>query len=594
MRTSWPSLFRRPGGPGWVLFLCCVACGLPGCEQAEIEAAPVLRLEQVRPRRGQRVGVFLNEALVFHFSAPIDPVSVTWESLAVRTLKSGISAQGRFEVQGHQIRFLPDLGRKRDLTDGGLVPGQRYEILLRGFPSPDGLRAVDGRMLARSHRIVIETVALSEPRGQLFDDHSPLLGEPLLGSLRRVERGGSLILRCAEPLDPSTLADGEFILHSGTPGQEPIPLDLALLENSHKAGARLELKPRRRLAAGRFVLASNLDVSLRDFGGNRVWYASSPGAMSFEVFERGEARPEYHQSFTKTDLSLPFAVPGVDGTATWAGDGRVTLRLPRAAGSGADGALDLVGAEGRRDVQATRLDLGPDAVCELLSVPSLVVLRAQGRMTIAGNLRRRSGEAPAIRFRRGEDLSAWLERARQKNHAWTVLIAGGDLVIDGHIDVEGPLLLVAGGRLRVAGEVRSQEHQLYRLGEGGGPGLRGASPAALVLDDPFENPLQEPMTVALVSGPMPPEGGVERWIGAEVELLMRGGHARVRYMPEDFPLDAPVEEWGVVDDPSELLSADALRLFIELTMEPARDGVGGRWSPPLVDEVRLFWEARER
>jgi hypothetical protein len=414
-----------------------------------------------------------------------------------------------------------------------------------------------------------------------------------LPETRRFERGGALVLRCAEPLDPATLVDGEFLLRTGGSLNDVIPLDLQLLENSHEHGARLELKPRRRLAAGRYYLPLNLDVSLRDFGGNVVWYAAAPGAEELEVYDRSEVRPEFVQSFTSTDLSLPFAIPGTDGTATWAGDGRVMFRWPAGAGTGADGMTALSGAEGRRDVHATRMTLGAGTRCSLLSAPGLVVLRAQGLMHLSGELERRCGPGEGLTHEPGETLSDWLTRTQASDPTWTVLIAGGDLVIDGDLEVEGPLLLIAGGRLRVSGEIKAQARELWFLGEGGGPSLRQADRVELRLDSPYLNRLAVPLRLALVSGPMPPEGGVSRWTGAEVELLSGRGSARVSYMPEDFRPQAPLEEWGIVDDPSELLSTDALRLFIELEMGPPVTP-GERWEPPFVDEVRLFWEARAR
>ncbi len=560
------------------------------------------------------MGVFLNEALVFHFSAAVDPSSVTAESLAIREEGSEQAVRGVFEVEADHIRFLPALGRERDLSDGGFVPGQRYEVVLRGFPAPDGLRAADGRVLARSYSFGFETVVLTEPKGQMFDDRSPLMAEPLVAEDRRARsdelivqlgRGESIVMHCAEALDPSTLLDGQFVLRASEKLELSIALDQRLLENSSEAGARLELKPRRRLAPGRYFLTESLldpttrGPGVRDFGGNE---AQLQGPVTVEVSDPSEGpgsadgRVEHIESFTSTDLSLPFVVPGVDGTATWLGDGRVTFRLPEAAGSGAEGPVELKGAMGAHDLHATSLRLARDDECGLLTAPGLVVLRAQKRMTIDGSLRRRSGEGEPITYQRGEPLSEWLARAHEANASWTVLIAGGDLVIDGLIDVDGPLLLAAGGRIRVSGEVRAQSHQIWVVGEGGGPSLRTASRAVLELDPPYENPLAEPMKLALVSGPMPPTGGVVRWIGKEVEALDRRGLARVRYMPEDFPMQAPLSEWGIVDDPSELLSTGALRLFIELEMGVAdpsdvRDRV---WDPPLVDEVRLFWEARPR
>ncbi len=566
---------------------------LVGCRDGAAPRPEPFRLEQVRPRRDQRQGVFLNEALVLHFSEAVDAKSVTRESILVRAVESGELAQGGFEVEGDHVRFSPALGRRRDLSDGGLLPGTRYEVELLGFPAPDGLRSQTGRVLERSVRFTFETVELAEPRGQLYEDHSPLVGAPLLPESRRFERGGALILRCAEPLDPSTLVDGEFLLRSGGSLSDIIPLDPQLLENSHDRGARLELKPRRRLAAGRYYLPLNLDVSLRDFGGNVVWYAAAPGAEEIEVYDRSEVRPEFVQSFTSTDLSLPFAIPGIDGTATWAGDGRVTFRWPAAAGSGAEGEVALGGTEGRRDLHATRLSLAEGERCALLSAPGAVVLRAQGLMRISGELIRSCGPSAGLTHRPGEALSEWLTRTLEEESTCTVLIAGGDLVIDGALDVEGPLLLVAGGRLRVSGEIKAQARELWFLGEGGGPSLRSADRIELELDEPYLNPLAAPLTLALVSGPMPPEGGVSRWTGAEVELLSGRGAARVSYMPEDFRPQAPLDEWGIVQDPSELLSTDALRLFIELEMGPPLLA-GERWEPPFVDEVRLFWEAQAR
>ena len=78
-------------------------------------------------------------------------------------------------------------------------------------------------------------------------------------------------------------------------------------------------------------------------------------------------------------------------------------------------------------------------------------------------------------------LSEWLADVAVADPAWTVVIAGGDLVVRGSIEVGTPLLLVAGGRIRVYGRVRAAEDQLRLLGRGGGSDLNPtASPADLL------------------------------------------------------------------------------------------------------------------
>ena len=576
-----------------------------GCSPPEPPAPASLRLEQVRPGPDRREGVFLNEAIVLHFSEEVDTNSITAGSFEVRAMDGreprGL-ARGRYEVAGRRVRFLPDLGRARDLGDGGLRPGTRYEVCIQGFPALDAVRSIDGKPLGKSQRIEFVTAAMTEPRGQMFDDRTPAVGallrlsaehfgtagttDPTLG-----ERG-SLFLNCAEPLDPSTLVDGAFVLLSQTRAGISVPCDPYLLENDAESGARLELRPRRVLAPGVYRLRAPGGLSLRDFGGNPVVPANFQQQVLVQSGD--EYRPEFSASFRDTRLRSNLLVPEVDGAAYW-GEGRVTVRWPRVAGDGGDGPLRLAEAEGRRDVHATQIEVDEAARVELLSVPGLVVLRAQGKLTVTGELVRRSGMAQRLpfrgAFRRGEAASEWLERARTDDRNWTVLIAGGDLVIEGTIDVEGPLILIAGGRLRITGEVSAQQNQLWRAGEGGGGQGLIVHRAELTLDEPLRNPLVEPLTFGLLTGPMPPEGGVRRWRSPVVGGEHRGGEFTVSYLPMDLPLGEPFDDWGAVAHPSDLESGTALRLLIVLRVDPPdpQDSVR-KWEPPFVDEVRLYWE----
>ena len=77
-------------------------------------------------------------------------------------------------------------------------------------------------------------------------------------------------------------------------------------------------------------------------------------------------------------------------------------------------------------------------------------------------------------------------------------------VVDGSIDLDGPLLLVAGGRIRVSGSVRSR--MTWRLGSGGGsrfePSLRPARDLEAV---PLrENLLADTFRFGVLSAPIRP------------------------------------------------------------------------------------------
>jgi hypothetical protein len=437
----------------------------------------------------------------------------------------------------------------------------------------------------------------------MFDDRTPARGERLVLVTPRLRSADSLLFDCAEPLDPLSLVDGEFSLRplgEGRGGE--VPLDPWLRANSHEEGARLELRPRRRLAPGRYLLEAAGVALVRDLGGNPVWVPGFPGEQVVEVEESGEVRSRDGESFLDDARLSTIPVPGVDGAATWDDGGRVTVRYPAAAGTGAEGRVVLRGAEGRRDLHAARLDVPPGAEVELGSAPGLVVLRSQGRLSIEGRVTRASGPGNAMNPERGATLTEFLARARELAELggepnWTVLVAGGDLLVPGELLVDGPLLLVAGGRIVVTGRVRAQEGQLWLLGRGGGNGLQAArGEAELVIDPPFLNPLVEPLTFGALSAPMPATGGVLRWIGAEVVGDPRDGALEVLFVPADADLGAPRERWGAVRSPRDLLSAPALRLLVLLTVEPP-DPQSRRpppWNPPLVDEVRLEWEPGRR
>lgn len=446
-------------------------------------------------------------------------------------------------------------------------------------------------------------------------------------------------------------------------GKRPpgIPLRARLVDNRNRRSARwgegttlIELQPLQRLeAGGEYWLQVVEDLRLRDFGGHRVLIAARAPLrrrMTIRVALQAIGAPgsyfEHTETFINADLrspeppSLPEppaalsestveAPLGVDGTLAWGSTGRAELRWPAAAGSGSAGFVELGEHEERTDLHGTRLHLAPGVRCELSTAAGPVVLRAQGKLLIEGTLVRRVGEGvelpaglPADVFvplglsplaagdpvtgpavgEPMEELSAWLERTRASGTHCLILIAGGDLVITGGIEADCPVLLVAGGRLRVAGrDLRAP--QLITLGEGGGTSLnyerevgkkRYADEARLQLDSPTTNPLAVPLVFGVRSSSIPPIGGAERWHASPGIGSYPGSFGpaeafqprfRVQFLGEcEDPRRGP--EQVLVDDPVLLVDCPTLRLALTITVGP-----GEVWDPPWVDSVQVRWDS---
>lgn len=196
-------------------------------------------------------------------------------------------------------------------------------------------------------------------------------------------------------------------------------------------------------------------------------------------------------------------------------------------------------------------------------------------------------------------LTAWLENAREMQPNWTVLIAGGDLEIDGEVWTDTPLLLVAGGMIRVRGEVHAGRSdgtgagEVYLLGEGGGQSiLRRTAP--LVIDPPQYNPLVRPMSFAVLSKQIPQEDGPIHWSSAvEVHSENRPGlegQVTVRYVRDVPALEFDPERAELFVDPSLFTKSGPIHFYVrfDIPAAPSSDTRGRvRWNPPLLDEIIL-------
>lgn len=614
-----------------------VAIAAAGCERRS-ERRPSLTLTQVRPEN--HAGVFLNERIQLHFSEPLDPTSVHRRSVRI-TSTDGVPARGELYVAEERLTFVPEPVLAFDLSDGGYLPGTTYRVDLAGFPEVDGLRGRSGATLERNLRWEFRTVTVTEPRiGFVFEDSSLARGLRVKLRANAIQRGDPILLEGEEPLDPSTLFAEDFVLRRliveeqkgkvRPPMSAPIPLRVRLRENhdyndplsrgdpASRGTALIELTPvDRLLEAGSYWLkVDDEQLRLRDLGGNRLRW-SEP--MTFTVVTRASGPEEatwFLESFFNPSRRSQQSPEGFDGTALWS-EGRVEVRWPQAAGDGSDGELVLAQREPRADVQAIRIEMLANTTCELDPAPGLVVLRAQGKLSIAGQLLRRGRDArdgvateppDAIQLFVGNEcqgdrlvstLSECLELARERNLDATILIAGGDLVIDGRIDSDRPVFLVAGGRIRAArADVVGCADVLHCLGDGGSlllnrlaPSSRTAKamPSQLELDAPQHNRLVAPLRWAVVSAPIPAEGRALRWhVAPEVQGDPGIGLVRVRYIGERVDASGRFMREVVVDDPAALTDCPTLRLQVEFDI-PAGEGEQA-WDPPWVDYVLVEFD----
>ena len=497
--------------------------------------------------------VFLNEDLEFVFSHEIDPATVTQQTFRVRD-EEGAVASGTWRVVGRRLLFHPAPVLLADLTGGGYRPATRYTVEFVGFPSLSSIRSVEGWPLDRSRRYEFETVRVDPAnRRVVFDDASPGSAAPVNVStaLGRLSQGGGwqleaddpIVLTCAEPLDPSSLRAEDFWLFGpGDPGaSERIAVSARFVANYDEgeaphgeSAAVLELLATRHLSPGSYELVISRGVELHDFGGNPVW----PMGLH-NLVERLEVVP-YGDStgFGATeDLTIDFVgedrhlftllrVPEADGTLTWEA-GRATVRYPAAAGDGHHGRQALLsswpgqGWEGDTlDLHATRIELPADQEVEI-EASGPVILRSQGSIALEGRLRRRTPPpgCPEVTENLANDkrtLSAWLEEVVGERRHWTILIAGGDLLLgpEAVVDVDTPLLMVVGGQIRLDSRARllapekeveglSRPKQvLYTLGDRI-PIEEKRTEHSLVLDPPTSNPLREEVRFSVLTAPLP-------------------------------------------------------------------------------------------
>lgn len=497
----------------------------------------------------------------------------------------------------------PERGARLAIEDPTVGAGEPWHLICD--------KAIDPRSVS-SQRFVLVPSLIESQRSESLTEES-----------RRNEPWSS------EPDEEEPRSSGEV------PAARPefVELRARLVENRPEF-ARIELMPRDdsglpqllELGAYSLIEVPALGVPLRDLGGAPIVSAFRNLAFAVPLMVENAAPlvlgRRLIETFATDDLASPRSVDGATGQARWEGDGRVRLLLPRAVGTGRDGLVELVDPAQRTRFEATDLSIPAGATVEF-GTTGPVLLAAQGRITISGRLVRRvqSGDArqkpdeahavwlrrlrfddgdldvPWLDFEERETLTKFLERAEREQLPVTCLVCGGDLVVDGDIDVDGPLILVAGGRVRIPGRVRASEARITK------PFGRSAVAAwiydlPLEIDEPVQNPLVREQRWSIVSGPLTPGSDFKHWSAARAAGRPEPGR-------EDGPPQSRFEVAFIgvgTDDQGRLVDLEpvsdlrlledmsVVRLRIDLVVAPARPGYPQPWDPPWVDEIELVWE----
>jgi len=600
------------------------ACGVTSPEPA---------LELLSFRQLDFPAVALNEELLLHFSSELDRTSITSEALQVID-ERGQAVQGERVVRGHTLIFRPQLPRNHDLLDGSFRPASAYRVVLGGFPRPDGIRSRSGALLSATLLLPFRT---AEAGGEdpLFlpptSEPHPLLPLGERGPQEVLFPEGRILLECGEALDPTTVSDGTFALYrypsDSTDGEpEEIPLHLELAENRReRALLVLEplLGPERvpgRLPPDGYYLGM-VGRELKTLGKRSV-EPSWPTLLPVRVPSN-----RIRVDFAATRSGRIDPLPGCAATAQRVDGRRLGVRFPAAAGSGEAGALRLSGPHGVADTAATQLTVPEGQELVLSGQQGPVVLRSQTSLEIRGRLVRRtagrfSPDNPHSLLLRASlaggprdplmaggsgspQFGEWLEsllRSAAPAHdvdqpsrpprpteqpgsaePWTILIAGGDLIVPrgAQIDVDGALVLVAGGWIRVEGTVRAGA-EVWKTAEGGGnisgPSLHNLP---LVLEPPLLNPLRLPLRVGARSPPLDLPASAHLWRAVLDSSLPHGALLGELDSPARLAVDlllGPDEERMGGD----LVVPGGTRLRAGAWFE-VQPGRGEAWQPPWLE-----------
>jgi hypothetical protein len=167
-----------------------------------------------------------NQPLRFEFNQPVNPATVGFGSIAIRTA-IGEEPVGQFLVQGRVVEFAPQIQSIGNSTFFGFKPQATYTLVLRaGGDGGVGLRSVSGDVLGRE---VVCTLRVT--RGIIDLDQQPPRAELITPSgLQSISRDASFVLEFSEIIDAAAFQGG--------PGTE-LPIDFRARRTRADGGTRV-------------------------------------------------------------------------------------------------------------------------------------------------------------------------------------------------------------------------------------------------------------------------------------------------------------------------------------------------------------------
>jgi len=184
----------------------------------------------------------LNEVLVFNFSGPVDPATISPASIQIREGPAfGASVEGVYVVTGSTVRFEPRLPTLCDLSDGAFKPDTAYRVQAIGFPEQFALRNMAGQSLDLT--VTYEFRTRLESDSSKYADQIPGVGPTVLsttpedGSEAVTVSGTDRIeIVLSENVSPCSVNDSTVLFHMHETGDLNIANTVTSSQSGNESG----------------------------------------------------------------------------------------------------------------------------------------------------------------------------------------------------------------------------------------------------------------------------------------------------------------------------------------------------------------------
>jgi hypothetical protein len=537
-----------------------------GCSRSQPDA---FRLDSFVT--GEASTIPLNRPLIFQFRGDlVDPASVQSASLAIEEISGSTAVkrpvEGRYEVTNdNRVIFFPKVASRSNLSDGGLRPGCKYRVVVSGFPSASGIRSVRGQVLTQRHIFTFST--LSSGR-ELFEDLASgsrailttdqnieygVNGIPVV----QVNPGDKLRLLSTKPLRPDTVTSANITVRTGPRDEQKLPFDVQLANDEN--GARIELDLRVPLDPGVPALVE-IDTNVTDLGGNicqgplgtRFFWSAEPAGF--------QPLPIVQEFLRSSDQERPAQRDANVATASWRGDGRLSVHFPALAADGSDGYIKWTGQQidAPKLVRARRIEIGDVEV----RVRSGTVLTAQSGIVCGGKLRFMKDQHVMLPEQVALGVPADTDVA---------FIAGGDIYLDGEFSGAANVLVASGGAVWISNTARFKCKKLKIVAPGGAlvegdvPADREISRVPLPNADRVQ--LADPLVFRAASqwvraGANSVTFGGSQWLGDAGSARVAFRYRSARSVPGQMAVDPKsISNWA--PKPEDLPAGDRLQFSVD-------------------------------